>query len=312
MITVNTAGANDISNHIRALVCSSQGALASKWSSTAPNVLVASCGASMIPMATNGVKFVQINSEMDLFNLKIALSGTSDDIEAKFGFKIETLVIDCLDEFQRRILLERLKSQKRIDTNYEDWNWISQRLNAIYEGLNELDLNIITITHLTNIEDTSSVKPNIQGAFCTQIHNYVDYAFYLGVGENIQLESDVNIDVDGNEVTLTTEEIFTSAYIQTLPSSRAEWVHDNTFTLPRIIDLTFENDFDIILSARKNLQLSESNSININLDEGIEDLNDIKDIAKTVIKDDNIPIGMSSSVDIKSLIEKRKKQISST
>ena len=311
MIEIKTAGHDEVSENIRLLVASSQGDLATRFALTAPNTLVASVGGSLIPLAESGAKYAAVKSETDLFNLKVALTGTAEERTARFGFQVDTLVIDTLDEFQRRILVERLRSQKRIDTNYEDWNWISQRLNAIYAGLNELDINVITITHLANIDETSAVKPNIQGAFGTQIHNYVDYAFYLRTGETVILASEVEaVSETDNLVTFSSETSVSDAFLVTQASDKAEWVHDNTRTLPAVIDLTFVNDFDIIVNARQNLKLQESSSFIIIEDEVAEEVVEIEKETATV-KEVEVT-GMSSATDVKTLLANRRNKINNT
>lgn len=301
MTLFQTAGKADVSPYVRALVASHQGVCSTKFALTAPNPLFAATAACLPPLAEAGARFVKVETEEELFALKLLLAGSAEERNKRLGFPVDTLVFDCLDEFQRRILIERVLKQKRTETTFEDWNWISQKLNAILEGFSELDLNIIVLTHLTNIEETDSVKPNIQGAFCSQIHNHVDYAFYLGV------QDDPTVLLEGEDVSLDNLSLLKSSYyLQTRPSSKVQWAHDNTGTLPDFIDLTFENDFDTILVSRKNLTLAESSSIEVTLDEPEEKQEPETPAVEEEISRDDSVVGMTSVTDIKSLLAAKK------
>lgn len=306
MIEIKTAGKQEVPTNVKALIASNQGALATNLAVTMPNVLVASTGGQAIPLALQGVRYTEVESEIDLYNLKVALTGTKEEVTERFGSEVDTLVIDCIDEFQRRILLERLKSQKRIDTNYEDWNWISQRLNAIYAGLNELDINIVTISHLSNIDETSAVKPNIQGAFGTQIHNYVDFAFLLAASEEeLVALADVSVDSTSDNITISTTEIATRAYLLTKASAKAEWVHDDTGLLPRIIDLTFDSELDILFDSLKAISDASLESSTLVIEDKVEEETQEEEPTEGDVAEAVVP-GMTSAVGVKDLLAQRR------
>ncbi|RTK93380.1 hypothetical protein EKI60_05945 [Candidatus Saccharibacteria bacterium] len=213
--------------------------------------------APQIPLALFGAKSVEITSEADLKALKVALTGSSEEREARFGFPVDTLVIDSVDELQRLLLTARLEEARRIETTGEDWSWISNRLNRIYTGISSLELNLISVSRLTTVYESPVSKPNIQGSFGSQIHNYVEYAFMLDcLGINIDL-TDVEVDLDDNSIHLDYNTPPTRTLV-TNPIASAPWVHDDTGTLPPFIDLTFENDFDTIVSSRAGLQVRPS------------------------------------------------------
>ena len=308
MIEIKTAGKSEVPTKIRALVASYQGALATELAVSMPNVLVASTGGQMIPLAVNEHKYTVVETETDLFRLKVALTGTKEEVTERFGFQVDTLVIDSLDEFQRRILVERLRSQKRVDTNYEDWNWISQRLNAIYAGLNELDINVITLTRLTSIDDTSAVKLNIQGAFGTQIHNYVDFAFLLDTGEGEYVDPDIEVDLEENEVIIKSTFIEAYPYLLTKASEKASWVHDDTGLLPGIINVTYSSDWDILFEKLAHIKEMARESSSFIIEDKVEEKDEAKEINVGLVAEATIP-GMSSATNVKQLLaERRAKQ----
>lgn len=261
-ITVNIAGAKDISPHIRMLLAGAENAAMTRFYLSAPDVLVALLAAPTVPLALSGAKYVTITSEDDLRALKVALEGTPEEREEKFGFPVKTLVIDSLDELQRIMLVARMAKEKRMETVSEDWTWISNRLNRIYTGLNGLDLNIISLTHLAQVHESTAIKPNIQGAFVTQVHKYVDYALLLDSFEEVAEPEEVVVKSSTEEEVVVLE--YPTKVVKTLitaPTQIASWIHDDTGTLPRFIDLTFEDDFATIVGYRETLVAPESDSV---------------------------------------------------
>lgn len=316
--TVNTAGQNEINPNIRLLVAGQEDAALAGFSLTAPDVLIASVSAPMVPLAVAGAKYVTITSEDDLRALKVALEGTAEEREAKFGFPVKTLVLYSLDELQRIMLVARMAREKRMETVSEDWTWISNRLNRIYTGLDGLDLNIITVTHLAQVHESTAVKPNIQGAFVTQIHKYVDYALLLDSFEEVVEPVNEEVEVD---VVSTTNEVvldYPTKVVKTLitaPTQNAGWIHDDTGTLPRFLDLTQEDDFATIVGYRATLVAPESSEtvIDPEPEPDVPDftgdipavgLDDLPPEPELVVEAEPAP-GMSSISDIKAKLLKK-------
>lgn len=317
-ITVNIAGAKDISPHIRMLLAGAENAAMTRFYLSAPDVLVALLAAPTVPLALSGAKYVTITSEDDLRALKVALEGTPEEREEKFGFPVKTLIIDSLDELQRIMLVARMAKEKRMETVSEDWTWISNRLNRIYTGLNGLDLNIISLTHLAQVHESTAIKPNIQGAFVTQVHKYVDYALLLDsfeeVAEPVNEEVEVDVVSTTNEVVLD----YPTKVVKTLitaPTQNAGWIHDDTGTLPRFLDLTQEDDFATIVGYRATLVAPESSEtvIDPEPEPDVPDftgdipavgLDDLPPEPELVVEAEPAP-GMSSISDIKAKLLKK-------
>jgi len=313
-ITVNIAGAKDISPHIRMLLAGAENAAMTRFYLSAPDVLVALLAAPTVPLALSGAKYVTITSEDDLRALKVALEGTPEEREEKFGFPVKTLIIDSLDELQRIMLVARMAKEKRMETVSEDWTWISNRLNRIYTGLNGLDLNIISLTHLAQVHESTAIKPNIQGAFVTQVHKYVDYALLLDSFEEVAEPEEVVVKSSTEEVVLEYPTKVTKTLI-TAPTQNAGWIHDDTGTLPRFIDLTFEDDFATIVGYRATLVAPESSEtvIDPEPEPDVPDftgdipavgLDDLPPEPELVVEAEPAP-GMSSISDIKAKLLKK-------
>lgn len=271
-LKLNYSGDGEFSKFVRMLVVGPSGSGKTRFALTAPKPIWAAAKPGFTTLAlAGGVPFVNITGESDLFLLKEGLeNGTLD---------FDTLVVDCIDELQKILLDEHLVEERRDNLKADDWNWIAQRLNAVAEGLSELPINIIWIAHAKDVgvEDTLSVKPSIQGAFVEQIHRYVDYSVYLESGSfnlNTLKGFDVNSDVNGDEIVFETEvERVEDSVFRTRPTSRYDWVHDMTNTLPEFFSLNFQDDFSRIAAARGNVELTPSRSVSISdiLDQKVDE-----------------------------------------
>lgn len=292
-LKLHYSGADEFSKFVRMLVVGPSGSGKTRFALTAPNAIWAAVKPGFTTLAlAGGVPFINIEKEEDLFLLKQAL-------ETK-AINSTTLVIDCVDELQKLLLDEHLAEERRDNLKADDWNWISQRMNAIAEGLSELPINIIWIAHTKDVgmEDSLTVKPSIQGSFGEQIHRYVDYSLYLeSASFNLNTLSAIHHDDDGGEVIIESEvERVQDAFFRTRPTTKYDWVHDMTNTLPEIFPLNFSDDFNRIQNARGNVQLAASQVVSLSdiLDQEVVDSSEKKAVP-----------GMSSQDKIDKLLKKK-------
>jgi len=314
-VTIKTAGSEEISKGVRAVLGTVSGLEAIKWGLGSKNTIWAVTGAVSTQLAKAGAKYVKINDEMDLYRLKVALTGNAEEREKKFGFPVDTLIISNLSVFQRTLFANRLEAQKRADSNYDDWSWLSSRLKAIYEGINELEVNILTICDVTNVHESTEVKLDIQGEFYNRIHEHVDYALYLGIGEEYALlPEEISATVEGNELIIDASKITGYTYISTRPTRNIPWVHDDTETLDEMPDLTNAGSFDTLIESRKNLTLKDVSSTDIESTEPEEETEAEAEVVEApqeeetpveVKKDETVP-GMTSTTDIKALLAQKR------
>jgi len=314
-VTIHKAGIDDAPKGVRAVLGTVSGLEATKWGLGSKNALWAVTGAVSTQLAKAGAKYVKINDEMDLYRLKVALTGNAEEREKKFGFPVDTLIISNLSVLQRTLLSNRLENQKRAETNYDDWSWLSSRLKAVYEGINELEVNILTICDVTNVHESTEVKLDIQGEFCNRIHEHVDYSLYLGIGEEYALlPEEVKTSMEGNELIIDASQITGYTYISTRPTRNIPWVQDDTETLNETIDLTNSGSFDTLIEARKNLTLADSSILEIEESEPEEETvaeteeveAPLKEETPVEVKKDETVPGMTSTTDIKALLAQKR------
>ena len=272
-LNVNFAGASDYPETIRMLVAGHPGSGKTRFAATFPNAIWANASCGMATLAQLGKPYVNINGESDLLALKSALDCDADTRDERFGMHIDTLVVDTVDEFQRLLLLERRRQERRTETTPSDWGWLGQRMHAIFEGLSSLPLNIVFICHLKEVTDDSSklwIKPGLQGAFTDQISQYVDYAVLLqaNFSDVIVEDSGVSVSSSDNEFKVTSDTHYVdSRWLCTRPTQTYEWLKDYSNTLPPVFELNFVDDFDRIVDLRNNVQLAVSDTKVIEIDD---------------------------------------------
>lgn len=157
--------------YVRAMVAGHPGTGKTTWAASAPKPLIINCNAGLAALAGMNLPFISVDSLSELSAaLKIA-NGEED--ETGKSVEVETVVIDSVDDLQRRVMKRRLKSVNRDHPDFEDWGWIAEQFNNVFEATRKLKANFI-VTARMNME---TELPAISGQFAHQIHNYIDYAF---------------------------------------------------------------------------------------------------------------------------------------
>lgn len=223
---VKIAGRDEYPSHIRLLLVGQPGVGKTRLAASFPNPIFANSSGGLTTLSQIGkVPYVTVESERDLYELKLALERSAEEREELFGRPVDTLVIDSIDEFQRFVMASRLKQMGRQDTLPEDWGWIATRLNKILAGLCQLELDIVIISRTKDVSmgsDLTVVKPNLGGSFCEGIHRYVHSSLWMRAHTELELE------FDAPEAT----EPGVHRQLLASPHRAAEWCHDKTGQLP--------------------------------------------------------------------------------
>ncbi len=314
---LRTSGADEYPKNLRMLVGGAPGVGKTRLALTAQNPLWVAARPGMTTLAGAGVPYVDVYEEGQLFTLKKALDNPPEIREEIFGRPINTLVVDTVDELQRRLLMGRLEKERRTEVKADDWNWIAQRMNRIFDGLGALDLDIIYLVHLKEVggfDDPFIVKPNLQGGFVEQIHSHVDMSLLLHRTTIYTAPEPVEI-LEGEEtdpvaVLPEAAEVESQAFLVTLGDYASEWVNDKTNTLDPYFDVNFEDDVqrirDAVFDDTILEELPESTSVTVD-DFAIEVAQGAEpeeDADPPEVK------GMSSEERLKELLEKNKNKTS--
>lgn len=265
-LVLNTTGNAEFPVFQRLLVAGQPGVGKTHWASTLPKPLFANAGGGLTTLAHKGrFPYVEINGLADLFAIKTALDRLPSARSELFGFEVDTLVLDTFDEMQRRILNERLRKEHRTETKMEDWGWLADKFHAICEGLAQLDVHVIYITHTKDVTLRNGdvvFKPGLAGQFAEAIHNYVDASLLMRAATPEPTVNAVTVESEDDEVVVhpvVTQTV--DRWFNTTPQIEAEWVHDKTGLLPSYCDpadlfsLLLERPQDLVQSSNRVISL---------------------------------------------------------
>jgi len=157
--------------HLKVLVAGDPGSGKTSFATGFPNPFVVNCAAGLASVTNREFPYADVYSEADVATVVEAIKAGPEG--ALGDYVPETLVIDSVDELQRRILMSRLADKKRSETTMEDWGWIATRFNKIFTAITSLDMHVVITCRINDEMD----KLAIGGQFGNQIHNYIDYAF---------------------------------------------------------------------------------------------------------------------------------------
>ncbi len=237
-IQIRRTGSNEYGRFLKVLFCGFPGSGKTLISSTFPNPFYASAEGGLMSIADRNIPYAEVKSGDDLLRIKNALDQPPDVREHLLGFKVDTLVIDTIDEVQRILVRERLEETKKETLQLQDWGWLGEQMQAIIRGLRNLDLNVVMNCHMKTTEDSETgkmmFKPQMQGAISDQLPAFVDLSLLLRTQTAVKV-------VDG-EAKKSTERV-----LQTFPDSQHPWIKDRSGKLPMEIPVDFATDYQRIV-----------------------------------------------------------------
>lgn len=239
-LAIKRTGADDYGRYTKALICGEPGAGKTLISSTWKNPIYASAEGGLMSVADRNVPYVEIKSSKDLMQLKQQLEQAPEVREKVFGFPVDSVIIDTLDEIQKILIKERLEEQKADNMKMQDWGWLSEQMKAIVTGFRNMPLHVVFTCHLKDKEDSETgqswTTPGLQGSIGNEIAAYVDLALLLKTSTITEV-------VDGK----AQKKII--RILQTYRDSRNPWIKDRSGKLPNEFVVNFEDDFYRMFNA---------------------------------------------------------------
>ena len=252
-LTIRRTGRDDYSRFIKALIVGSPGAGKTLTSSTWRNPLIASAEGGLMSIADRNTPYVEVRDTETLFQLKIMLDQDPATREQHFGFRIDTVVIDTIDEIQKILIRERLDEGKKEAMELRDWGWLGEQMRSIIRGFRNLDLNVVLTCHMKESSDSESGRlyfvPAMQGAIGDELPALVDLALLLKASPMTEI-------VDGEAKRVM------ALFLQTYPDHQHPWIKDRSGKLPAEFEINFTDDYqrmyDLIYGQVESLPTSQA------------------------------------------------------
>ena len=170
---------------IKMLVLGAPGSGKTRSASFWPKPIYADCEKGRMSIADRKVPFAEVRSvgEMDELLRMLALECQKPLASRKYL----TLVIDTVDSFQRTVIQERLRTEKKEAlSGWADWGYLDAKMTQFIERLLNLQMNIIVNCHVKETaegDDDSRLLvtgPKLKGDLRDQIAAEFDLVGYLG------------------------------------------------------------------------------------------------------------------------------------
>ena len=244
-LTVKTAGAAELGDYMKTLVVGPPGSGKTRFSSTWPNALIASCEGGMMSVKDRGTKFVEIGSSRDMTEVRQLLIQSPDVRAKQFGkllgadgpTPIDTIVVDTLDEYARILEIERLKQTGKDAFAIQDWGWLGNELRAFVRDFRNMDINVVFTCHIKSMtdEDTGSVfmLPGIKGGFANEVAGYFDIVGLLTSTPHERPDPKT-----GDKIRTLVR------VLQTFPDKRHDWLKDRSGCLPMEFPISLNDDYE--------------------------------------------------------------------
>lgn len=236
-LAIKRTGADDYGRYTKALICGEPGSGKTLISSTWKNPIFASAEGGLMSVADRNVPFVEIKSSKDLLELKSQLDQPAVIRTQKFGFEVDSVIIDTIDEVQKILIAERLRDTKSDAMKMQDWGWLGEQMKAIITGFRNMDLNVVFCCHIKDKDDQETgqswTQPGLQGSIGGEIAAYVDFSLLLKTATVTEI-----IDNKAHKRIIRV--------LQTYRDARNPWIKDRSGKLPSEFEVNFDDDFERI------------------------------------------------------------------
>jgi hypothetical protein len=168
-----------------------------RWASYFPKPIYADCEGGLASVADRRVPYVTINNSTDMadFLNHVKMDGRFPEDKRT----VQTVVIDTLDAYQRKLKNEWLEVNKKESfSGWEAWGFLDQKMGLLLTKLLNLDVNIVVAAHykdkVTRDDDKESHELMLQlsGDIKDTAYNDFDLVGWMGTyweavaGERVQ------------------------------------------------------------------------------------------------------------------------------
>ncbi len=237
---IKRTGASEYGHYINALICGDAGAGKTLISSTFPHPLYASAEGGLMSIADQAIPYVDINSSSQLVEIAKSLRGTAEDRKKEFGFPVETIVIDTIDEVQNILKRERTKGDVNTALTQKDWGWLAEKLKSIVVAFRDMDINFVMTCHVKLVTDSETgsawYMPRLQGSFGEQLADCVDIAALI--------RSEMVADTTNGKIDKVQRRT-----LHTNPIPKFSWLKDRSGKVDKDFLINFEDDYQRLFDS---------------------------------------------------------------
>lgn len=241
-IVTKTTGIAEYGQYMKVLFCGDPGAGKTLTASTFPNPFFISAEGGLMSIARRFLPYAELQTTDDLKEILKILRQTPEARGQMLNApgRIDTIVIDTLDEVQKLFMKERVATKKDEAFVLKDFGWLREKMEGAIRAFRNLPINVVFTCHLkeNRDEEVGSVAylPGLVGASAAYIPGAVDLSLVL----LSRTEASV---VDGK----TQKQVV--RYAQTYRDAKYPWVKDRSGRLPQEFAINFEDDYDRMFDA---------------------------------------------------------------
>lgn len=242
LLAVKRTGAADYPKHIKALICGPAGSGKTLISTTFPNPWFLSAEGGLMSIAERNIPYTVLpdpegqGTYEALQEVKKRLEQPPAVRAKQFGFPVDTLVIDTIDEVSRLLLTEKMAKERHDTATLQDYGWLKERMTWFVQSLRNMDIHVVFTCHLKSreIDGKQVLIPAIEGGFSEKIADYVDLAMVLKSSPTTKVVNGVSTRV-------------IERFLQTFPDS-SDWIKDRSGKLPYEVPVNFEDDYERLVT----------------------------------------------------------------
>ena len=154
MLTVKTTGIEDYldggAGKIKILVAGAPGSGKTRFASFAPRPIFAATEDGLMSVADRAVPYARIQSEGDMGAFLTLMESECKKPAAQRRW--DTIVVDTLDAYERLIILHYLRKKGREEMDgWEDWGYLSARMNGMLARLALIPMHVVLLCHVKEV-----------------------------------------------------------------------------------------------------------------------------------------------------------------
>jgi hypothetical protein len=239
---------------VKVLTIGGPGVGKTRWASYFPKPIYADCERGLASVADRKVPYVTVLTSQDMLDL---LNFLKQECRQPWDQrKYQTVVIDTLDAFQRKVKQEWCdQNRKEAFSGWEAWGYLNAKMQMLLTRLLNLDLNVVVNVHFkdkTTRDDetgreTHEIMLQLQGETADTTFNDFDLCGWMGT----YFEAENGERVQKRGITFT-------------PSPDKPFLKDRLHVTPKWLEITFApSDYEALFErvAAKAEEMSASETV---------------------------------------------------